>query len=44
MKKLLKIFLIVLASIVALAAIAVALKVLVFKDPVTHTAVSGFYI
>lgn len=43
MKKLLKIFLIVLASIVALAAIAVALKVLVFKDPVTHTAVSGFY-
>ena len=43
MKKLVKIFLIVLASIVALAAIAVALKVFVFKDPVTYTAVSGFY-
>ncbi len=43
MKKLLKIFLIVVAAIAVLAAIAVALKVFVFKDPLTYTAVSGFY-
>lgn len=42
MKKLLKVFLIVLASLVVLAAIAVALKIFVFKDPVTYTAASGF--
>ena len=43
MKKLLKVFLIVLASLVALAAIAVVLKIFVFKDPVTYSAASGFY-
>ena len=43
MKKLLKVFLIVVAALAALAAIVVALKVFVFKDPLTYTAVSGFY-
>lgn len=43
MKKLLKVFLIVIASLAALAAIAVALKIFVFKDPVTYSAASGFY-
>lgn len=43
MKKLLKVFLIVIASLAALAAIAVALRIFVFKDPVTYSAVSGFY-
>ena len=43
MKKFLKIFLIVVISIAVVAAIALALKIFVFKDPVTYTAASGFY-
>ena len=43
MGKVLKIVLITLAIIALLAAIAVSLKVFVFKDPVVYSAVSGFY-